>query len=73
MKQVGNKWCAYSNKDKYLKNCGLDLNYLLVDIHASQLKFFHCQYRPLHIIIFQKFEKGNHVNNLSFLGKAVGR
>ena len=73
MKQVGNKWCAYSNKDKYLKNCGLDLNYLLVDIHISQLKFFHCQYEPLYITIFQKFGKINYVNNLSLLSKTVGR
>ena len=73
MKQVGNKWCAFSNKDKYLINCGLDLNYLLVDIHASQLKFYYCQYEPLCIIIFQKFKKINYVNNLSLLSKAVGR
>ncbi len=40
MKQIGNKWSDSSNKDKCLKNCGLDLNYHLVDIDAPQLKLF---------------------------------
>lgn len=47
MKQVGNKWCAYSNKDKYLKNCGLDLNYHLVDINAPQIKLIALSVRIL--------------------------